>query len=323
MKRKSVVVLVACLAVLIALAGCSGASNAGLQGSGASSQETSAASSGESAASQEAGASAQGSASDAPGIDPNSLKGFWEIEPNSTFGLEATLNLEEDGFAELRLGDAYMDGAWKVDGSQASIEFNGKFGTEVVKEGADAPEDDPAERTASIYLDDGKLVMGQDDGSKLVFVASDIFAYYADDPEDDSILLKSEPSEAVENVEIVDEVIEDVDPIEVVDGKYCSIEITGKGTDFIGDPGYRLVITNKSKNPIALSPAGTFTVDGNEVEACFGEIIDAEGTIETFMSFPADQLGGGVEMLSGVKGKILVKNELTSEDLKRYTFKVD
>ena len=91
-----------------------------------------------------------------------------------------------------------------------------------------------------------------------------------------------------------------------VDYKVCKIEVTGKGTDYISDPGYRLSVTNKSDQTISLAPEGVFTVNGAEIEANLVEFVDPGQTVETFLSFPADQLGGGAETLSGVAGKIVV-----------------
>lgn len=387
MKRGFVIGLIVCFACLFAITGCSGASSSGSQESSSGSQEPA-------ASSQESSASSQAPDVNAQAIDPESVKGFWVIEPDSAVGFEATLNLEEDDFAELVLGDAYQDGTWKVEGAQVSIEFPTTFGTEVQKdadenyvpesadkaasesaeaasseeageasaetadsassEAADEASSESAEaasseateassseaaskdaatadgkdttdaavRTAVAYLDGDKLVLGQENGSKLVFVKTDIFEYYANDPEDESILLKREPSESVENYELMDEVVEEITPIQVADDDVCKIEVIGKGTDFIGDPGYRLSITNKTQNTLAVAPEGAFKVNGNEIEAILGEYVDPEGTVETFLSFPADQLGGGVEQLGNVEGTILVSKEINGKQQGSYTVKV-
>ena len=369
MKRRFVAGLIVCFACLFALAGCSGASSSSSQVSAASSQESA-------ASSQESAASSQASDVSAQAIDPETVKGFWVIEPDSAIGFEATLNLEKNNFAELVFGDAYQDGTWKVEGAQVIIEFPTTFGTEVKKEAdeiyvpqsadkassesaeaasleeADEASSEAAEETSSeaaavasseaasseaadkdatkapvriatASLDGDKLVLGQENGSKLVFVKTDIVEYYANDPADESILLKSEPSESVENYELMDEVVEAITPIPVTDDDVCKIEIIGKGTDFIGDPGYRLAITNKTQNTLAVAPEGAFKINGNEIEAILGDYVDPEETIEVFLSFPADQLGGGVEQLSNVEGNILVANEINGKQKGSYPIKVD
>ena len=390
MKRRFVAGLIVCFACLFALAGCSGASSSSSQVSAASSQESA-------ASSQESAASSQASDVSAQAIDPETVKGFWVIEPDSAIGFEATLNLEKNNFAELVFGDAYQDGTWKVEGAQVIIEFPTTFGTEVKKEtdeiyvpqSADKASSESAEaasleeadeasseaaeetsseaaavasseaasseaaevasseaassasadaasskaadkdatkapvRIATASLDGDKLVLGQENGSKLVFVKTDIVEYYANDPADESILLKSEPSESVENYELMDEVVEAITPIPVTDDDVCKIEIIGKGTDFIGDPGYRLAITNKTQNTLAVAPEGAFKINGNEIEAILGDYVDPEETIEVFLSFPADQLGGGVEQLSNVEGNILVANEINGKQKGSYPIKVD
>lgn len=297
MKRRYVAAIIVCLACVLALAGCSGASSSGSQGSSAGSQTL------------DSGAQA---------IGADSIKGFWEIEPDSSLGFEATLNLEDDGFAEFVYGDAYADGTWKVDGTQASIEFPTKFGTEKKKN----DQADDGVRVAVISLNGDKLVMGREDGSKLVFIKSDISEYYANDPNDDSILMKDKPTETEENVDIVDEVVEDMAPVSISDDEICAIEVTGKGTDYIADPGYRLSVKNKSDKTISLSVDGAFTVNGNEVEANLLEFVDPDGSVETFLSFPADQLQEGVEGLADVEGTILVSDEMTSEKLGSYPVKI-
>lgn len=370
MKRRFVVGLIVCFACLFALVGCSGASSSSSQESAASSQESA--------------ASSQMSDVSAQAIDPEAVKGFWVIEPDSAIGFEATLNLEKNNFAELVFGDAYQDGTWKVEGAQVIIEFPTTFGTEVKKEtdeiyvpqsadkassesaeavsseeadeaSSEAAEEtsseaaavasseaassesaeaasseaaskaaaEPAVRTAIASLDGDKLVLGQENGSKLVFVKTDIVEYYANDPADESILLKSEPSESVENYELMDEVVEAITPIPVADDDVCKIEIIGKGADFIGDPGYRLAITNKTQNTLAVAPEGAFKVNGNEIEAILGDYVDPEETIEVFLSFPADQLGGGVEQLGNVEGNILIANEINGKQKGSYPVKVD
>ena len=57
--------------------------------------------------------------------------------------------------------------------------------------------------------------------------------------------------------------------------------------------------------------------------AILGDYVDPEETIEVFLSFPADQLGGGVEQLSNVEGNILVANEINGKQKGSYPIKVD
>ena len=266
MKKFSAAVILACCALVFALAGCSGA------------KSTSA----------------------------DSLKGFWEIDPASTTGFEAALNLDEDNFAELILSDAYLEGEWSADGNKASIKF-----------------DD--EHNANIYVSGDKLILGDDNGSKLVFIKSDADKYYEGSEADGVENLTSSEAAALSesSVQVVDEVINDIKPVTVADDKVVKIEVTGKGTDFTADPGYRLSITNKTDKTIDLTANDMFKVGGKDVEAGLGEIVEPGETVEAFMYFAADDLGGGIDKLTGVEGTMVVSDDESSDELGTYSFKMD
>ena len=103
----------------------------------------------------------------------------------------------------------------------------------------------------------------------------------------------------------------------------CTIEVTGKGTDFTADPGYQLSITNNSSATIYVIPEDEFTIDGKGYEAGIGEVVDPGETIETFIYFSASELGGGAEKLKDVEGTLVVGDDDSGKQLKTYTFKMD
>ena len=238
--------------------------------------------------------------------DAESLKGFWELE-SSNMGFDAALNLDEEDLAELVMQDTYLEGTWTTDGTNATVTFE------------DA-------EPVTIYVSDGKLVYGSDEGSKFVFVKSDPDEYFESESSasDGSEVVEVDGDEltAFEDTEIVDEVIDDIKPVSVADDKICKIEVTGKGTDFTGDPGYRLSITNNHNAPIYLVADDVFKVDGKDAEAGLGEVVEPGETVETFMYLSADGLDSA-DKLKKVEGKIVVGNDDTSEDLETYTFKMD
>ena len=236
--------------------------------------------------------------------DAESLKGFWEIVPSSKTGFDAALSLDDEGVAELVLSDAYMEGEWKADGSQATIKFDN-------------------EQVANIYVSGSNLILGDESGSKLVFVKSDLETYYEASGTSASAASQDGAVEKSDGIDIVEEDIKDISPVVVADDSIVKIEVTGKGTDYTSDPGYRLSITNKSDQAIFIVADDMFKVDGREIEAGLGDLIEAGETVETFMYFTASDLGGGIDKLKDVKGVIAVGDDETSKELGKYNFSMD
>lgn len=240
--------------------------------------------------------------------DAESLKGFWVLEDES-LGFTGMLNLEDEDFAEMLIADTYLEGTWTADGSNATVTFS------------DVTDSKPV----SIYVEGDKLVYGSESGSHFVFVKSNEDDFYKDldSGGEDAELVDGDLSELGDDVKIVDEVIEDIKPVTIADDSTVKIEVTGKGTDFTSDPGYRLSITNKTKKAFFLGAEDAFKVNGKEIEAGLGDVLDAGDTVETFMYFSADELGGGVEKLKDVEGTIVVFDDETEEKIGTYTFKMD
>lgn len=242
--------------------------------------------------------------------DAESLKGFWVLEDES-LGFTGMLNLEDEDFAEILIADTYLEGKWTADGSKATVTFS------------DATDDG---KTVNIYVEGDKLVYGSESGSHFVFVKSNEDDFYNDldiSEGDTAELTEEELSALGEEVEVVDEVIEDIKPVTIVDDATIKIEVTGKGTDFTADPGYRLSITNKTDKAFFLGPENVFKVDGHEIEAGLGDLLDPGDTVESFMYFSAEELGGGVEKLKNVEGTIVVYDDESEEQLGTYTFKME
>lgn len=285
MKRISLVVVAVCCAFACALVGCSNG------GSG----------SGQPASSDGSSSGQQASASE--------LQGFWVLEDES-LGFTGMVNLDEEDLAELLIADTYLEGTWKAEGSKGTITF----------------EDLTDSKPVNVSLNGDKLIYGSEQGSHLVFVKSDPDEFYDDLGEIDEEVVGSEEAELLglsDGIEIVDEVIEDITPVKVADDSIIKIEVTGKGTDFVADPGYRLSITNKSDKTIFLGAEGDFKVDGKAAEAALGDVLEPGDTIETFMYFSTDELGGGVEKLKNVEGKIAVIDDETEKQVGSYAFKMD
>ena len=242
----------------------------------------------------------------AQSADKESLKGFWVLDESAQMGFDAAMNLDDDDFVEFMIGDSYFEGSWKTDGSNATVEFD---------EGSGKP--------AKIFVSDGKLTLGQANGPKLVFVKGNMESYFAEQEkktsEGDVATLDGEGEE----MEVVDEVINDITPVTIADDDNCTIKVTGKGTDFTADPGYRISITNKGKKAIYITADDAFKVGDKEVEAGLGEVVEPGETLETFLYFPKDDLGGSVEALKNVTGTIVVGDDTTGDEIKDYPFKMD
>ena len=288
MKRIFLAVVAVCCAFACVLAGCS---NGGQQASSSGEQQAS------------SGSEQQANTSE--------LQGFWELEDNS-LGFSGAINLEEESLAELLIADTYLEGTWTAEGSKGTVTF----------------EDLTDATPVNISLNGDKLIFGSEQGSHLVFVKSDSEEFYDNLDVVDEEELVSDEAELLgfdgEEVEIVDEVIEDITPVKVADDSVIKIEVTGKGTDFVSDPGYRMTITNNSDKIILVGPAGDFKVDGKAVEAGLGEVLEPGDTVENvFMFFESEKLGGGIEKLKNVEGEIIVFDDENSTQLGTYTFKMD
>ena len=273
--KRMITVILTCCALALALVGCGGAS--------------------------------------AKATDADSLKGFWELDPNCELGFDAALSLYDADMAELVLQDSFLEGTWKADGSSASVNFEGAG-------------------TVNLYVQDGKLIYGSEDGAKLVFVKSSLdesdASAKADEESGEAELLTLDDDEldslsSLDNIEIQEEDIKDITPVTIADDDDITIQVTGKGTDFTGDPGYRLTVKNKSKKTLYIVPKDSFKIDGKSIEAGLGDVIDPGDEIDSFLYFSSQDVGGGADKLTKVEGEISVGDDDTSEELKSFKFNMD
>ena len=239
--------------------------------------------------------------------DEETVKGFWALEDQS-LGFTAGLSLEEGNVAELLIADSFFEGNWAIEGSDVKLTLEDSSATPV-----------------SAHLNGDKLVLGSDQGSHLVFVRGNEDEFYEayDAQTDELSSVDAAELGLSDSVEIVEEKIDSIEPVSIADDSTVKIEVTGKGTDFTADPGYRLSITNKTKEPFFLAAEGNFKVNGKEIETGLGDSIDAGATVETFLYFSKVDLGGRVEALKDVEGKITIIDDATDKELGSYTFKMD
>lgn len=256
----------------------------------------------------------------AQNMTEDTLKGTWSLDSQSQVGFDAYLSFEDDALAEVLLADSYLEGTWSVSGAEGTVAI-----------------DD--ERDVKLTYSGDKLTWGGADGSKLVFVRDDseeAKSMFALDDESLATALEGEEgaegeltelidgeNAEIEEVEYVDEVINPIDPVAVADDEQFAITVTGKGTDFTGDPGYQLSITNKTDKTVYLVPEDEFAVGDKKVEAGLGDELEPGETLETFMYFSQDDLGGALEALGVTDGVILVLDDETDGELARYTFHME
>ena len=227
-------------------------------------------------------------------MDEGTLKGAWSLDSASELGFDAYLSFEDESVAEMLLGDSWYEGTWEVSGTSGTLTM-------------------PDDRAVKMSYDGSKLTLGSSDGSRLVFVK--------DDSEEVAALFSADSElelEDGEEVEYVDEQIEQIEPVAVADDDKFSITVTGKGTDFTGDPCYMLTITNKTDQDAYIVPDDEFTVGGKQVEAGFGDEIAAGETLETSIYFGKDDVGGGAETLTGVSGVLVAYSDADDAELARY-----
>lgn len=241
-------------------------------------------------------------------VNEDNLTGYWSLD-TSELGIEAFLELDgadEDHTAALVVGGALYEGTWSVQNGSATF----------------TTEDNQA---IKLSMSGDKLVLGKDDGSKLVFKKSTLEEIWGDDFAEGETGATGEAAATAdgEEIEVVDEVINDIEPVTIADDANCTITVTGKGTDFTGDPGYRMQIVNKGTAAIFVTAEEDFTVNGKAIEAGIGDSVEAGETLETFMYFAADDLGGSVEALVGVDGVINVETDEDYTEIASYTFHMD
>ena len=207
------------------------------------------------------------------------------------------VTLNDDGTAQVAVAGFGEEGTWEASGSAATITVPGMI---------------PMKATVS-----GDTMKIEQEGITVQLKKTESanpFVY--DDMNWEEALVEPEMS--------------DVSPVTIADDDKVTITVTGKGTDYTGDPGFRLTLVNKTQGTIGLDVEEAFTVGGAEVGAQAGVTnADAEFSVEPgatsenmFLYFPADELEGGVEKLADVSGKISVYDEEQDDYIATYDFKM-
>lgn len=242
------------------------------------------------------------SSSSGQNMDEATMKGIWSLDTaSSDLGFDAYVKLDEGSAAEMILADSYLDGTWSVSGADGSMKLD--------------------DRTVKMSYVNNKLVLGKSDGSVLMFVKDDSEKAKAVFEEDAGLI--SPDGYEVEQVEYVEEVITPVDPVVIADDDKVTITVTGRGTDYTGDPGYQMTIVNKMNRPIFVWGDEDFKVGDKVIEAGLGDELEIGETLETFMYFDQEELGGQLDKLTTTTGTIIVSDDETDEDYATYSFRYE
>jgi len=274
-----------------------------------------------------------GCGSQSQNITEETLKGVWALDSGSELGFDAYISFEDDQLVEMIVADGWLNGSYALSGGAATVTFDSldvdSLGDEELASGsssssasASSSSSSSTAKPAKLSYSNNKLTLGSENGSKLVFVKDDseeAKAMFSYDMSGMDGLTMGEG----ENVQYVEEVIEDISPVTIADDDKFTITVTGKGTDYTGDPCYRISMTNKTNKAVYVIAEDTFKVGGKDVEAGLGDELEAGATIETEMYFAQDELGGGLELLTTVDGVIQILDNETDDEVAKYNFHME
>ena len=226
-----------------------------------------------------------------------------------SMGLYIVLELNQDGTAVLDMVGERVSGTWSAESeTEATITFDG------------AP--------VTATLQDGKLNFSIE-GESMVFVPcthngvheTSLDGLGADgqgNDEGDSGAAAggfSDGNSVTINGETYNNVTQYNDVI--IDDEYCTVEVVLKGTDWANDPGYLLLFTNNSNEPINIvSDDSTWYVNGVENPPYFYHYLEPGEQGYNFMYFI--DLDGIDDLNGGATGELEITNMYT-EILSEYT----
>lgn len=220
-------------------------------------------------------------------------------------GLDAYLNLDDDGSLALVAFDGAKQGDWKVTGeTTANATIEGQ--------------------AATISLERDHLNLVQQ-GITLVFSKGDPKADSREVEEEpqqssssSSASASSSPSAGLSDMVVKGALL--ASPITIVDDARLSVIVDGVGVDRLGDPGYNVQITNNSDETLDLWVLDPFSVNGVEIPVYFFETVAPGHSLTSFMQFDTGALKStSPGSLGEVRGRLLVDNA-ENETIAAYPF---
>ena len=240
---------------------------------------------------------------DESGVSEQDFVGVWDIETMGgaddiadqddlallkEMGYSICITLWADGKARFDYVDEAMEGTWKYAGdNKATMTLEGSSG--------------------DITIEDGVLVLKQ---SEITMT----FLKISDTPGD---VAASNSEEVVEEAteeasdDAADETVPTGDVVNAVVGEpfgneYVTITITSVEEDILGDVGYEMEIENKWTGPVILDWVDdTFIVNGKLLDPCIFQTVEVGETVETFLYFHGEDVGGLAELVN-VEGTLRV-----------------
>lgn len=216
-------------------------------------------------------------------------------------GVDAYLDLGEDGALTLVMFDEAKGGNWKATGpASANATIEGQ--------------------SATISLVGDELRLKQQD-AVLEFFKGNSKEANASLPAKSSDLGKSQALEARLSELVVRGALWDA-PVTVADDARCTVQVNGVGTDRLGDPGFNLQITNNGEDSIDVWVCEPFRVDGAWVKVYLCETVAPRETATAFMQFDtADLHSTSPSALQNVQGELLV-DDADNVTVGRYPFEM-
>lgn len=193
------------------------------------------------------------------------------------------VNLNEDGTAQFLQFSTSLDGSWESTG----------------------------DNTATLTIENQTYELSISDDGKMSYVEGDrTWVYEHGDAKNvDDYVVKT-----------VDEVIdESFQPITIADDDTCKAVAKKCYSDQYGDPGYKIVITNKSSKSIYFTTADMFTVDGQEA-ALSGSTELKPGKKESVFFYFKKELVDGIDALKNVTGKFMAVSGEDGSTIAEYDF---
>ncbi|HAM14930.1 MAG TPA: hypothetical protein DCP91_03530 [Eggerthellaceae bacterium] len=317
---KAIAIAAVCaMACALALAGCSGGSGSSAAPSASASMEAyvgywtnetaeqtasesgsaeSSTSSDQSASATSESAEAASASAEAASGEAASASAEEASEVNETYPLvSAMLNLAQDGSAMLVVDGYLYEGTWALENSGAVLNVEYTYPIQMA-------------------LNGGKLTLTQNDVQIALTKSNEQDVSFTGDVEEGTDYTLEQGGEELEYVEPV---VEPMNEIVLADDDKVTIKVTGKGTDYTGDPGFRLSIVNKTDKNIYVDTDEVTKVGDREISAGIGEVVNAgESYDDAFLYFDSEELGGGVELLAAISGQIVIMDDDTEDELAKY-----
>lgn len=280
MRARAVLSLLASAALALTLGACAGTGTDEASSSSSSSEMTTHAKGGALTSSSWADDASEGKYADSEYVGLWEKVGYSGSESESeawqtireqesmleAFGYGTYVQLKADGTGTYDMLGTVYDATWDPDVATLTV-IGGNS-------------EDGSDRVLPIAIQDGQLVVGTAEGIE----------YYADlfdkaSGSDEERVAQKIASDVEETENAAAETTQAIDPVTVVDDDVCTIKVTAKLVDVLGDTGYTIEFTNKTSQTVVVSTDSLrTTIDGEEdslglyIEAGPGETVTKDAT---------------------------------------------